>query len=112
MTCTGGSRRPVLAREAVGDDVLVAGSIGPTGQLTEPFGPLDRELALQAFGQQARGLVQGGADLLVLETCFAIEEALWAAEAIGESLPDGATPGVRAGPPARPRRGRAAAGSE
>jgi 5-methyltetrahydrofolate--homocysteine methyltransferase len=77
------ARAAELAREAVGDDVLVAGSIGPTGQLTEPFGPLDRELALEAFGEQARGLADGSADLLVLETFFAIEEALWAAEAIG-----------------------------
>ena len=77
------ARAAELAREAVGDDVLVAGSIGPSGQLVEPFGPLGRELALEAFGEQARALADGGADLLVLETFFAIEEALWAAEAIG-----------------------------
>jgi methionine synthase I (cobalamin-dependent) len=77
------ARAAELAREAVGDDVLVAGSIGPTGQLVEPFGPLGRELALEAFSEQARALADGGADLLVLETFFAIEEALWAAEAIG-----------------------------
>jgi 5-methyltetrahydrofolate--homocysteine methyltransferase len=77
------ARAAELAREAVGDDVLVAGSIGPSGQLIEPFGPLGRELALEAFGEQARALADGGADLLVLETFFAIEEALWAAEAIG-----------------------------
>jgi 5-methyltetrahydrofolate--homocysteine methyltransferase len=76
-------RAAELAREAVGDEVLVAGSIGPSGQLIEPFGPLGRELALEAFGEQARALADGGADLLVLETFFAIEEALWAAEAIG-----------------------------
>ena len=76
-------RAAELAREAVGDDVLVAGSIGPSGQLIEPFGPLSRELAVEAFGEQARALAEGGADLLVLETFFAIEEALWAAEAIG-----------------------------
>jgi len=34
------------------------------------------------FGEQARALADGGADLLVLETFLAIEEALWAAEAI------------------------------
>jgi 5-methyltetrahydrofolate--homocysteine methyltransferase len=73
-----------LAREAVGDDVLVAGSVGPTGQLAEPFGPLTRDDAIPAFAEQARGLVDGGADLLVLETFFAIEEGLWAAEAIRE----------------------------
>jgi 5-methyltetrahydrofolate--homocysteine methyltransferase len=77
------ARAAELAREAVGDDVLVAGSIGPSGQLIEPFGPLHRELAVDAFGEQARALADGGADLLVLETFFAIEEALWAAEAVG-----------------------------
>ena len=40
------NRRAVeLAREAVGEDVLVAGSIGPTGHLTEPLGPLTHKLA-------------------------------------------------------------------
>jgi methionine synthase I (cobalamin-dependent) len=77
------ARAAELAREAVGDDVLVAGSVGPTGQLVEPFGPLSRELALETFGEQAQALADGGADLLVLETFFAIEEGLWAAEAIG-----------------------------
>lgn len=71
-----------IAREAVGDDVLVAGSLGPTGQLVEPFGELTRDTAVSAFGEQARALVEGGVDLLVLETFFALDEALWAAEAI------------------------------
>jgi methionine synthase I (cobalamin-dependent) len=75
-------RAAELAREAVGDDCLVAGSIGPTGQLAEPFGPLTRELAAQAFAGQGRALAEGGADLLVLETFFALEEALWAIEGL------------------------------
>jgi 5-methyltetrahydrofolate--homocysteine methyltransferase len=76
-------RAAQLAREAVGDDVLVAGSMGPTGQLVEPFGPLTRDLTLETFTEQARALAEGGADLLVLETFFTLEEALWAAEAVG-----------------------------
>ncbi len=79
-----GVRAASLAREAVGDEVLVAGSIGPTGQLAEPFGPLNRDGALVAFAEQAGALVEGGADLLVLETFFALDEALWAIEAIRE----------------------------
>jgi len=71
-------RAAELAREAVGDDCLVAGSMGPTGQLAEPFGPLTRELGSHAYAEQARALADGGADLLVLETFFALEEALWA----------------------------------
>ena len=71
-----------LARRAVGDNgVLVAGSIGPSGQLVEPLGPLGREEASSAFAEQARALADGGVDLLVLETFFDVNEARWAAEA-------------------------------
>jgi 5-methyltetrahydrofolate--homocysteine methyltransferase len=75
-------RAVALAREAVGDGVLVAGSIGPSGQLAEPLGPLGHDAAAAAFTQQAQALVDGGVDLLVLETFFALDEALWAAEAV------------------------------
>jgi 5-methyltetrahydrofolate--homocysteine methyltransferase len=71
-----------LARRAVGEDgVLVAGSIGPSGQLVEPLGPLGRDECSTAFAEQARALADGGVELLVLETFFALDEALWAAEA-------------------------------
>jgi 5-methyltetrahydrofolate--homocysteine methyltransferase len=76
------TRAAQIARQAVGDEVLVAGSMGPTGQLVEPFGPLTRDAGLAAFGEQAGALADGGADLLVLETFFALDEALWAAEAV------------------------------
>jgi len=74
------ARAVELAREAVGDDRLVAGSLGPTGQLVEPYGLLTRETAVDAYAEQARALAGAGADLLVLETFFALEEALWAVE--------------------------------
>ncbi len=77
------NRRAVeLAREAVGDGVLVAGSIGPTGHLADPLGPLTRDLAVATFGEQAQALADGGADLLVLETFFSLDEGLWALEGI------------------------------
>jgi methionine synthase I (cobalamin-dependent) len=76
------TRAAELAREAVGDERLVAGSMGPTGQLVEPYGVLTREVCVQAYAQQARALADGGADLLVLETFFALEEALWAVEGV------------------------------
>ncbi len=75
-------RAAELARDAVGPDLVVAGSMGPTGQLVEPLGPLSRETCIDAFREQAQALVDGGVDLLVLETFFALDEALWAAEAI------------------------------
>jgi len=75
-------RAAELAREAVGDDVLVAGSLGPTGHLTEPLGPLTRDLAVSTYAEQARALADGGVDLLVLETFFSLDEGLWALEGI------------------------------
>ena len=71
-----------LAREVVGADGLVGGSIGPTGQLVEPYGPLTRERCQAAYAEQAQALVEGGVDVLVLETFFALEEALWAVDGI------------------------------
>jgi 5-methyltetrahydrofolate--homocysteine methyltransferase len=71
-----------LAREVVGDEALVGGSIGPTGQLVEPYGPLTRKLCEAAYAEQAQALVDGGVDVLVLETFFALEEALWAVDGI------------------------------
>ena len=71
-----------LAREAVGESVLVAGSLGPTGHLTEPLGPLTRALAVSTYAEQARALADGGVDLLVLETFFSLDEGLWALEGI------------------------------
>jgi 5-methyltetrahydrofolate--homocysteine methyltransferase len=73
-------RAAELAREAVGVDTLVAGSMGPTGQLIEPYGTLTRDRCVAAFAEQAAALAAGGADLLVLETFFALEEALWGVE--------------------------------
>lgn len=54
--------------------VLVAGSIGPTGELIAPLGSLDGADAAAAFAEQATGLRDGGADLLWIETMSSIEE--------------------------------------
>jgi 5-methyltetrahydrofolate--homocysteine methyltransferase len=75
-------RAAELARGAIGDERLVGGSMGPTGQLPEPFGLLTHELALDAYAEQASALAEGGVDLLVLETFFALDEAAWALEGI------------------------------
>ena len=70
-------RAAELARQAASSrpDVLVAGSIGPTGMLIKPYGPLTVEEASASFAEQARALAEGGVDLLVIETMFAFEEA-------------------------------------
>ena len=75
-------RAAELARGAVGDGVLVAGSLGPTGHLTEPLGPLTHDLAVSTYAEQAQALADGGVDLLVLETFFSLDEGLWALEGI------------------------------
>ena len=75
-------RAAELARSASGGRVLVAGSLGPTGQLCEPLGPLTLERAAEEFAGQAQALAEGGVDLLVLETFFALEEATAAIEGI------------------------------
>jgi len=72
------TRAAELAREAAGPDRLVAGSIGPTGHLADPLGPLTRELAVSTFGEQAGALASAGVDVLVLETFFSLDEGLWA----------------------------------
>lgn len=65
-----------LAREAASmrKGVLVGGSIGPIGQLLKPYGPITHGEAVEAFAQQAKSLAEGGVDLIVLETHFALEE--------------------------------------
>src|SRR2546421_4761511 len=61
------ARAPELARDAVSDEVLVGGSLGPTWQLVEPYGVLTREACAAAYAEQARALAGGGVDLLVME---------------------------------------------
>src|SRR6202161_3056008 len=54
--------------------VLVGGSMGPTGEILEPLGPLSLEAAREAFAEQAAALARGGADILWIETMSSIEE--------------------------------------
>ena len=61
--------------------VIVAGSVGPTGEIMAPMGSLTHELAVEIFHEQADGLKEGGADVLWLETISAPEEYQAAAEA-------------------------------
>jgi 5-methyltetrahydrofolate--homocysteine methyltransferase len=70
-------RAAELARQAASSraGVLVAGSIGPTGMLIKPYGPLTVEQATASFAEQAGALAEGGVDLLLIETMFAFEEA-------------------------------------
>ncbi|MDQ2092641.1 betaine--homocysteine S-methyltransferase [Rhodalgimonas zhirmunskyi] len=67
--------------DAAGREVIVAGSVGPTGDIMVPMGSLTHELAVEMFHEQAEGLKEGGADVLWLETISAPEEYKAAAEA-------------------------------
>ena len=60
--------------DRAGREVLVAGSMGPTGEILEPLGPLSQDEARAAFGEQAAALARGGADLLWIETMSSVEE--------------------------------------
>ena len=73
-----------LAKLAVGKKTMVAGDIGPTGLFIEPFGTLAFEEAVDAFKEQARGLIGGGCDLIVIETMIDIQEARAALLAVKE----------------------------
>jgi len=64
-----------LAREVVEDEAWVAGSVGPIGQLLEPYGPLTIAAAEEAFAKQVMALAEAGADLILLETHYDAEEA-------------------------------------
>ncbi|MCD4731873.1 MAG: bifunctional homocysteine S-methyltransferase/methylenetetrahydrofolate reductase [Bacteroidales bacterium] len=57
-----------LAREASGENIYVAGSIGPLNLRLEPWGPLSESEAREIFVEQAQGLIDGGVDLIILET--------------------------------------------
>ncbi len=66
-----------IARRAVdasGRRVVVAGSIGPTGELFAPLGPLSHEQGAEFFAEQARALAEGGVDVLWIETMSSKEE--------------------------------------
>lgn len=54
--------------------VLVGGSMGPTGEILEPLGPLSPAEARQSFAEQAQALARGGADILWIETMSSAEE--------------------------------------
>src|SRR5690554_6779681 len=69
-------------REISGKDVIVAGSVGPTGRTLEPFGQLRVEDAEGAFKDQAEALLEGVVDCFLLETMGDVEELKAAARAI------------------------------
>lgn len=92
-----------LAREVAGDDLYVAGAVGPLGVRLEPLGPTSLGEAREFFREQITALAEGGVDLIIIETMTEVNEARQALEAAREvgNLPvvvqmtiqeDGSTP--------------------
>ncbi len=78
-----------IARRAAGDRVYVAASVGPTGQFLQPVGSLTFEDMVEAFSDQVRGVAEGGADAIIIETMYDLGEAKAALQAVRQicSLP-------------------------
>lgn len=74
--------------DASGRQVIVAGSVGPTGEIMQPVGPLSHENAAAMFEATALGLKAGGADILWLETISSQEEFAAAAEGFARAEMD------------------------
>ncbi len=67
---------------AAGKEILIAGSIGPCGELISPLGELSEEETSEIFREPAAALANAGVDLFVIETMMAPEEALIALRAV------------------------------
>ncbi len=77
-----------VVADKAGRKVIVAGSVGPTGELLQPLGAMTYDEAVEAFAEQIKGLKDGGAEIAWIETMSAPDEAKAAAEAaINVGLP-------------------------
>jgi methionine synthase I (cobalamin-dependent) len=80
-------RAAEIAKSVCPPGKLVAGDMGPTGKFFPPVGDLAPEAAEEGFRRQAEALLEGGADLISIETMYALEEtlsAVRAAKSLGE----------------------------
>jgi 5-methyltetrahydrofolate--homocysteine methyltransferase len=73
-------RAAELARQVAGEDLYVAGDIGPTGEMMAPLGLLTYEAAVELFAEQAQALAAGGVDCIYIETMSDLNEAKAAVE--------------------------------
>jgi homocysteine S-methyltransferase len=76
-----------IAREIAGETVYVAGSVGPTGLVPGVAAKDDLAAAAASFAEQCAALVEGGADLLILETFRHLDEIRLAIEAARSATP-------------------------
>ena len=73
------------ARSQAPPNGLVAGSVGPTGEFIEPLGTVSQAEMLDVFAEQITALEEGGADAVVIETMFALDETRLAVRAAREN---------------------------
>jgi 5-methyltetrahydrofolate--homocysteine methyltransferase len=85
------NRSAVLAvKKAVGDQVYISGSCGPTGQFLKPYGDIEPKQMVEVFEEQIRALVDGGVDVICVETMIDLQEATYAikgARRVSSSIP-------------------------
>ena len=77
-----------IAREVAGDDIYVAGSVGPLGVSIEPVGRLSGEDAAAAFREQLSALLSEDVDLILFETFKDVNELILAASVCRELSQD------------------------
>jgi 5-methyltetrahydrofolate--homocysteine methyltransferase len=77
-----------LARAEAGEHAVVAGSVGPSGELFEPMGQLTYAGALDGFAAQAAGLAAGGVDVFWVETMSDLQEVRAAVEGCRRAAPE------------------------
>jgi 5-methyltetrahydrofolate--homocysteine methyltransferase len=65
--------------------VIVAGSMGPSGSLLKPYGPLHPEEVQESYAEQARALTDGGVDVLWIETMSDLNEAIAAIDGVRQA---------------------------
>jgi 5-methyltetrahydrofolate--homocysteine methyltransferase len=85
-------RAAAEAQITPGRKIYILGDIGPSGKLIKPLGPLSYMDAVQAFFEQATGLVAGGVDALLIETMSDLNEARAAVEGARRAMQDLPTP--------------------
>ncbi len=79
-----------IAGEAAGDELYVAGSVGPLGVRMEPWSPVMAQDAYDAYREQVGGLIDGGVDLIILETfreIHGLEHAIKAIKSLDPAMP-------------------------
>jgi 5-methyltetrahydrofolate--homocysteine methyltransferase len=88
-----GAQLACLEAEAADQDVIVAGSMGPCGELLEPYGTVSYEQVRDTFAEQARALAEGGVEVIWIETMSDLNEVKAAIEGTRSAcdLPTSAT---------------------